>query len=142
MSIKQKKPPPYWMAALVPLTSDGSDRVLRARWRKAILIGDDATKDEQNNFYQMLIKIKWFPPKAKTAILQVGGSYLRKQKSDDEARRLMRLQNRIKRGATYKQVAAGEGITVTALRQQLKRFRRSERSAREEGARRKRALST
>jgi hypothetical protein len=127
MSSKQK-PPPHWMVALAPL-SGGS--VLRARWRNAILIGDDATEDEQKQLYELLYKLKWFPPKARDAILQASGSTRRKQKSDDETRRLMRLQHRINKGAAYKQIAAAEGITVGTLTQQLKRFKRR---ARLEGA--------
>jgi hypothetical protein len=104
----EQKPPPFWVVALVPLS--GHVRIggtLEPCWEEAILIGDEAAKDEQKQLYKLLYKLKWFPPKARAAVLQASGSTRREQKSDDEARRLMRLQHRIDQGATYKQIAVG-----------------------------------
>jgi len=47
----------------------------------------------------------------------------------------MRLQHRINQGATRKEIAAGEGITVAALKQQLHRFRKRARPGKGEIAR-------
>jgi hypothetical protein len=130
MSSKQKKPPPHWMVALVPLFGEVRlDGTLEPRWQEAILIGDFATKDEQKQLYGLLYKLKWFPPRARDAILQALGSTRSKQKSDDGTRRLMWLQDRINKGATYKQVAAAEGIPVGTLKKQLQRFRNDQRDA-------------
>jgi len=114
---------------LVPLVGDVRlGRTVRLRWREAILIGKDATAAERRRFYNALREIKWLPPRAHSAILQaLGSSSLRKQKFDDETRRMMRLQHRIDQGATRKQIAAGEGIKVSALNKQLQRFRDQQR---------------
>jgi hypothetical protein len=146
MSSEQKEQPFNWMVALVPLSGDS---VLRPRWREAILIANDATADEQRRLYETLREMKWLPPKARSAFQQALGSTLRKQKFDDEARRIMfllhrvnKVKERIKKDgqrpkggiheAAHEEVAAGEGITVAALKKQLQRFRKGERSALEE----------
>ena len=123
------------MVALVPLC--GEVRVggtLRPRWREAILIGNDVTAEEREHFYQILIEqIEWLPPEARGAILQALGSSLSKRNLEDETRRMERLEYQVKElKRTYKQIAAGEGITVAALKKQLQRFRGGQRDAVEE----------
>jgi hypothetical protein len=127
MSSKPKEQP--WMVALVPLF--GEVRVggtLQPLWEEAILIGDDATDEEREHLYQILIEIKWLPPEARNAFLQALDSSLSERNLEDETRRMGRLDYQIKmRKRTLKEIAASEGITVAALKKQLQRFRKRER---------------
>jgi hypothetical protein len=123
--------PSHWMVAIVPFFGDVRiGKTLQPCWEEASIIGNDADAEGQKQFYELIRELKWFPPRARDVILQALGSTRSKQKFDDGTRRLMRLQHRIDQGATYKQIAADEGITVVALRQQLKRFKREQRSSR------------
>jgi hypothetical protein len=136
MSRKEKEQP--WMVALVPLC--GEVRVggtLQPRWEEAILIADDATAEEREHFYQILIEqIKWLPPEARGPILQALGSSPSERNPEDETRRMGRMQYQIKvRKRPLKEIAASEGITVAALKKQLQRFRKRERLGKEEIAR-------
>jgi hypothetical protein len=147
MSGEQKERPAHWMVALVPLfgdvasTSDlphgrghriirGAGKPLRVRWDEAIPIDEDTAADERKRFYEALQQIRWLAPEIRRAIPKALRSSRSKQKFDDKAWRMMRLQSRIDQGATYKELAAKEGITVGTLKQQLKRFRREETAAR------------
>jgi hypothetical protein len=140
MSSKQKERP--WMLALVPLFGDVRvGGTLQPHWEEASLIGNDAAAGEREHFYQILIEqIEWLPPEARGAILQVLGSSLSKRNLEDETRRIGRLEYQIKvRKRPLKEIAAGEGITVPALKKQLQRFRKRERLVKEEIARLKEA---
>jgi hypothetical protein len=135
MSSKPKEQP--WMVALVPLF--GEVRVsgtLEPRWEDAILIGDDTTAEDREHFYQVLIEqIEWLPPEARAAILQALGSSHSKRRLKDETRRMGRLEYLVKmQKRTLKEIAAGEGITVAALKKQLQRFRKRERLGEQERA--------
>jgi hypothetical protein len=132
-----------WMVALVPLF--GEVRVggtLQPRWEEAILIGDDATDEEREHFYQILIEMKWLPPEARNAFLQALDSSLSERNLEDETRRMGRLDYQIKmRKRTLKEIAASEGITVTALKKQRQRFRERQRLAEKEIARVKKEIA-
>jgi hypothetical protein len=143
MSTRQKERPSHWMVALVPIFGDVRvGGTLRPRWREAILIGNDATADERRSFYEALLEMKWLPPKARSAIAQEQGSSLRKQKFDDEKRRMMRLEYQVKTGMrTHREIAAGEGIKVAALKQEFQRFRKRERLGMKEIARLKKKIA-
>ena len=133
---KDKRP---WMVALVPLFSVGG--MSQPRWEEAILI-DDATAEERERFHQILIEIKWLPPKARSAILQALGSSPRKRNLRDEMPRIGRLEYQIRvHKRPLKKIADAEGITVAALKKRLQRFRKRERPGKEEIARREEEIA-
>ena len=141
MSSKEEKRP--WMVALVPLA--GEVRIggtLQPCWREAILIGNDATKEEREHFYQIVIeRVEWLPRAARSSILKALGSSLSKKNLEDDTLRLRRLDYQVRtKKRTLKEIAASEGMKVKTLAKQLYRFRERERLSKGEIARRKKNL--
>jgi hypothetical protein len=128
-----------WIPALVALEWTGEITV-KIDWRQTIIM-DHAKPDEQRRFLEKLSRLKWLSPQLRGAVLKELGGSLRGQNREIRhavgmTLRLMIQERKAElvkrkarpRGGCYEQavedVAAGQGMTVAALKKRLLRARR------------------
>jgi hypothetical protein len=123
-----------WTPVLVPYGETGELYL-----RRAVLLVEDASEDEQKRFYEALLTIPWLAPRVRYAVAKETGRPVHERQSDYEHGQAMALDWLIKerkkrlqgqrprggiRGKAFEEVAEEQGMQPETIKKYLQRHKR------------------
>lgn len=125
-------------------------RTCEVSWKHAIVVDEGGTSSHEafyETFYEALLAIPWLPPKVRGVVMGELGRSLRKEKRDieyartvtlrvliNERKKRLREKGQVPRGGVHEkaveEIAAAQGMTVSALKKRLQRYKQRARKIR------------